>query len=268
MIDLHIHSIYSDGSSSLEEILSIAKEKGLTQIAITDHNILKGSILAYTISGDMDLVIGIELSVDYKGNEVHLLGYFPNGSPTNYEEVKFIISEGEAYKKIAILEMIENLNAMGFDINLLELSEFTKGAINRVHICKAMIKHGYISSVSEGFEKYIGDHCPAFVERKTVPIEEAAEAIHKDGGIAVMAHPYEYVEFGDVDEILKDVMDHIDGIECYHPSATPENSAHLYEIAKANNKIITGGSDFHGNSKPDISINQMNVSDEFMIKRN
>lgn len=263
VIDLHMHSEYSDGTCPIEEILAKAKSLGLSQISITDHNILEGSIQAKEIA-DINFIIGTELSVGYHGTEVHLLGYFPNGSPTDYKNVKFIVNSGEAYKKIAIMEMIENLNAMGYDIKINELSEFTKGVINRVHICKALMKHNYISSVAEGFEKLIGDDCPAYVERKTVTIEEAVEAIHSDGGIAVIAHPYEYDTLN-IDEFLDDISKIIDGIECYHPSAKTEDTKHLIDIANKYNLRITGGSDFHGDNKPNIKMGMMNVDDTYQI---
>lgn len=264
MIDLHVHSVYSDGTWEIEKILNKAKEIGLNQISITDHNILQGSILASQMS-DIDFIIGTELSVGYHKKEVHLLGYFPNKS--DYKNTQFLINEGEAYKKVAILEMIERLNEMGLDINISEINEFGKGIINRVHICKALMKHGYIQSVDEGFKRYVGEHCEAYVERKTVTINEACDAIHKDGGISVIAHPYEYHDVGDIDDFLYDVIDILDGIECYHPSATPMQSEHLKQIALDNKKIVTGGSDFHGDNKPTISLGMMNVDDCFSIRR-
>ena len=257
-----MHSVYSDGTCSVEDILKNAKQLGLSQIAITDHNILDGSLLASTIS-EVDFIVGTELSVGYNGYEVHLLGYFPKAS--DYKNTKFVINEGEAYKKVAIMELIENLNEMGIDISILDLAEFSKGIINRVHVCMAMKKRGYISSIQEGFEKYVGEHCPAYVERKTVPVKEAIEAIHNDGGIAVIAHPYEYEL--NIDEFLLDIINDIDGIECFHPSANVEQSNHLLDIANKHNKLITGGSDFHGDNKPDITMGMMNVDDKYKIKR-
>ena len=263
MIDLHMHSTYSDGTYSVEEIIDEAKRLGLTQISITDHNILDGSLKGYNIS-DIDFIVGIELSVGYKNEEVHLLGYFPNYS--TYTNVKFIINEAKINKKVALMEMIENLNNMGYDISINELSEFGKGELNRVHICKVLMKHCYIKSVQEGFEKLIGDDCKDYVERKVTSIKEACEAIHEDGGIAVIGHPYEYTHLN-IDEFLNDVMNIIDGIECYHPSATKENSIHLASLAIKNNKIITGGSDFHGDNKPNIKMNMMKVNDSYKIER-
>ena len=263
MIDLHIHSEYSDGTCSIEEILAKAKSLGLNQISITDHNTLQGSLLASKIA-NINFVIGTELSVDYNGTEVHLLSYFPNGSLTDYKNVNFIIKTGEAYKKLALMEMVENLNEMGYDIKINELSEFTKGVINRVHICKVLMKHGYISSVQEGFEKLIGDDCPAYVERKTVTIKEATDAVHQDGGIAIIAHPYEYDSL-DKDDFIEKIHNDIDGIECLHPSANKEESEHLIQLAHKYNLKVTGGSDFHGDNKPNIKLGMMNVPDNCLI---
>ena len=264
MIDLHIHSVYSDGTCTIKEIIDKAKKLGLKQISITDHNILEGSIEASKIAG-IDFIVGTELSLDYKGHEVHLLAYFPNES--DYKNVQFIINEGEAYKKIAIMEMIEKLNEMGIDLKITELTKYAKGIINRVHICMALKEKGYIQTINEGFEKYVGDNCPAYVERKTVPLFEAIEAIHNDNGIAVIAHPYEYHDIGSIDSFLNDIIDEIDGIECFHPSANFSESKHLIEIAEKNNKLITGGSDFHGDNKPDIVIDMMDVDEKYTIKK-
>lgn len=262
MIDLHVHSIYSDGTCSVEEIIEQAMGLGMTQIAITDHNNLKGSIIAHEL-GEMDTVIGAELTTEYKKAEIHLLSYFPNGS--DYKNVNFLLKSVEVKKKIATIETLENLNAMGIEITVSELTEFTSGTVNRVHICKAMMKHGYIESVKEGFEKYVGDNCPAYVASERTGLLEAIDAVHADGGLAVIAHPYEYVDDLDIYEFLEDVAEKIDGIECYHPSATPEQSELLVQFAHDHNKRITGGSDFHGDNKPTVKLGMMNVDDQFRI---
>jgi len=266
MIDLHMHTLYSDGTSDIKEIFSLAKELDLKQFAITDHNTLKGSLLAKE-KADNNFIVGIELSVDYHGNELHLLGYFPDESATGYKNTQNIINESEAFKRLALMEMIENLNEMGYEISINELREFAGGVINRVHICRVLMKHGYIKSVDEGFKTLIGDHCPAYVERKKVTLEEGAQAIHKDGGITVIAHPYEYEKVGDINDFLENIMDSIDGIECLHPSADEKQTENLMNMAKKHQKKITGGSDFHGINKPDIKMGMMNVGDQYKIKR-
>lgn len=262
MIDLHVHSTYSDGTKTIEEILALAKELKLTQIAITDHNILEGSIKASKIAG-MDFVIGTELSVGYLGSEVHLLGYFPH--PSTYENVNYVIKLGEINKKLAINEMIENLNDGGYEISLSDVNEFAKGTINRVHICNALMKKGYISSVSEGFERVVGEHCPAYVAREYVPIEEAIKAIHDDNGIAILAHPYNYKNITDIQKLLDDNIDLVDGIECFHYTANKEQSAFLVDYVNKHHKRITGGSDFHGDNKPKVHLNMMQVDDNYKI---
>jgi len=263
MIDLHVHSKYSDGSNTIEEILKLAQRLKLDQIAITDHNTIEGSIIAHFQKPELT-VIGTELSVGYDDNkELHLLGYFPNRS--EFKNVSFVIKQGELNKSIAVAQMVENLNEQGYEITVKDLSEFASGTINRVHICRALMKKGYIESVKQGFNELIGDHCKAYVAREYVPIAEAAQAIHDDGGIAVLAHPYNYKNIKDIPKLLNDVDQYIDGIECFHPSATPENSLYLLDFAKSHNKKITGGSDYHGDNKPDISLNMMQVDNQYKI---
>lgn len=263
MIDLHCHSNYSDGTSSIEKIIDLAKSLNLKQLAITDHNTIDGAVIAHWLAPELVLT-GIELSVGYKNNEeLHLLGYFKN--PTPFNNVKFIIKQSEVSKNLATMEMVERLNEQGYSISTTELSEFAAGTINRVHICRALMKHGYIESVNEGFEKLIGDHCPAYVAREYVPIIDACEAIHSDGGIAILAHPYNYKNINDIPALLDYVVDMVDGIECFHPSANKENSAYLLDYANRHNKRITGGSDYHGKNKPNIQLNMMEVEDKYII---
>lgn len=261
MIDLHIHSTYSDGTKTIEEILELAKD--LTQIAITDHNFLESSIIAHQLAPNKT-VIGTELSAGYLGEELHILGYFPN--PSDYKKVQYVIDESEARKNVATMAMVENLNKLGYKITINELNEKEKGTINRVHIARALMRHGYIQSIEEAFQTLIGAGCSCYVKRDYVPIEDICEAIHKDGGIAVLAHPFNYKPIKDIPKMLNDVKDYIDGIECFHYTASEEKSVYLVEYAKKHNKIITGGSDFHGDNKPTVFLNMMHVSDEYMIK--
>ena len=265
MIDLHIHSTYSDGTDTIEEIIKEAKLQNLSQIAITDHNTIFGSTKANIMEPNL-AIVGIELSVGYKDEELHLLGYFPNGSPTIYKNINYIIKLGEINKNLAVTEMIERLNNQGYDISVNELAQFSSGTINRVHICRALMKHGYIKSVSEGFDTLIGDHCPAYVAREYVSIVEASQAIHDDGGIAVIAHPYNYKKIKDIPQLLGDIKDMIDGIECFHYTAKPQDSVYLINYAKENGKIITGGSDYHGKNKNNVFLNMMKVSDQYSIQ--
>ena len=264
MIDLHCHSKYSDGTNSIEEIIELAKTLKLKQLAITDHNTIDGAVLAHWLAPELVLT-GIELSVGYKNNEeLHLLGYFKN--PTPFNNVKFIIKQNDISKNLTTMEMVERLNEQGYNISTSELSEFAAGTINRVHICRALMKHGYIDSIAEGFEKLIGDNCPAYVPREYVPILDACDAIHLDGGIAILAHPYNYKNIKDIDALLDYVVDMVDGIECFHPSANKENSLYLLKYAHLHNKLITGGSDYHGKNKDNISLNMMKVDDKYVLK--
>ena len=154
MIDLHIHSTYSDGTNTPLEILQIAEDIKLTQIAITDHNCINGALeaLKYIDNYTFDFIIGCELTCMYKNKEVHLLGYF-NKDNKNFEKLHSFIKTSEENKVFAQQKMIERLQSYGFKITLEELNErFENTVINRVHIARILHEKGYVTSVNEAFD--------------------------------------------------------------------------------------------------------------------
>jgi hypothetical protein len=258
MIDLHIHSIYSDGTNSIKEIFEIAKQLNLKQISITDHNCIDGSLeaLKYLNQYSIDFVIGIELSCLYKNNEVHLLGYFSKDTK-NFDSIYEFIKKETKYKEEAQIQMIEKLNKKGFQITNEELKLKNQGkSINRVHIARLMLEKGYVSSINEAFDLYIGEDCDCYVQKKCSSINQAIDVIHRSHGIAVLAHPYQYINHN-MEEYLQDIINDIDGIEAIHSSHTLLQIEELKRIANNYHKIITGGSDYHGDNKPNIKMNCM-----------
>ncbi|MCD7949186.1 MAG: PHP domain-containing protein [Erysipelotrichaceae bacterium] len=269
MIDLHCHSTYSDGTYTPLEILELARKLDLHQLAITDHNGIDGALKARNIIAknylDINFVIGCELSVDYHESEVHLLGYF-NREQDNFNSLLEFIEEGKKEKLRSQLVMIEKLNHMGLSITYEEIKDMFPGTvINRVHMCKVLISKGYIHSVSEGFDKYLGEGKPCYESKKCESIEKAVEAIHGSCGKAVLAHPFQYVD-KDVEAYLTDALGMLDGIECFHPSANHQQSLELLDICQRYHLISTGGSDFHGENKPHIQLGCQNVDDLYMIE--
>ncbi len=269
MIDLHCHSTYSDGTCTPLEILELAKKLDLHQLAITDHNGIDGALKARDIIQEKGLninfVVGCELSVEYHESEVHLLGYF-NMKHDNFNSLLEFIEEGKKEKLRSQLVMIEKLNNIGLSITYEEIKDmFPNTVINRVHMCKVLISKGYISSVSEGFDKYLGDKGPCYESKKCGSIEKAIEAIHNSHGKAVLAHPFQYVD-KDMEKYLSDVLEILDGIECFHPSANDQQSSELLNICQRYHLISTGGSDFHGDNKPHIQLGCQNVDDQYMIE--
>ena len=266
MIDLHIHTKYSDGTSTPLEILQMADSLGLKQISITDHNCVDGAVdaIKYLSDFNFDFVIGCELSCDFRDKEIHLLGYF-NRNTTNFDELKRFIQRGDYAKQIQHKGIIEKLRKLGFNVTYDELLNMYPNAVrNRVHIAKLLISKGYAQSVAEVFDKYVTKGKPCYVKKQSQPLEEGIEAIHKCGGLAVIAHFYEYKQT-DFEEFFGDAIQRIDGIEAYHSKHSKEQTAVLIDIAQRYGKIVTGGSDYHGDVKPDVKLGCAKVPNEYMV---
>ena len=255
-IDLHTHSNRSDGSLSPEELVAYASKKGLRALALTDHDTVSGvgeALKQGEISG-IEVIPGIEFSVKSE-RETHILGYFID------HRSDVILSRLEKLRRsreIKTEKICENLRALGFDIRTEEILENIRDgeSVGRVHIANEMIRKGYVSSVSEAFEKYIGKGKPAYYVDKKPEDTEIISIIKKAGGAAYLAHPYSvgkrkkelfaYISY------LKD--NGLSGIECYYSEYSAKDTDELLAIAAALDLGISGGSDFHGSNKPDIEI--------------
>lgn len=267
MIDLHIHSTFSDGTDTPEQILRQATDIGLKQISITDHNSIYGSLdaLKYIKNYDIEFVVGCELSCSYNGKEVHLLGYF---SPHNnsYDSLYEFIQQGENTKKDSQLKMIEKLNQYGFDISYDEIKNaFPNTIINRVHLSRILVDKGYVQSVKNAFDQYLGEGKPCYVERQCAHLLEGINVIHQCHGIAILAHPWQYVH-ENMEEFLQEALkSELDGIEVIHSDHSTSQQNELKFICQKYKKLMTGGSDYHGTVKPHIPLGNANVPDEYMI---
>lgn len=244
--DLHIHSNISDSDFSLEEIVVKAKNIGLSHIAITDHDTILGCERAKEIGKKygVEVISGIEISAyDYKRDKkVHILGYGNLG-----ESVKKLCevpcrARGELSQYL--FEIVKN---EGYDISWERVKSYAgETGVFKQHIMLDLIKQGYTDDIyGELYKKLFKNNgVAAKYSIKYVDVYEAVKAIKKDGGIAIMAHPSQYGN----EELIEELLEiGLDGIEVYHPKHSKENIEKLLEIAKKNNLLITGGTDFHGN---------------------
>lgn len=255
LIDLHTHSTASDGSLSPEELVRHAREKGLSAIAITDHDTIDGvgQALKEGQRIGMEVIPGIEISVDFDP-EMHMLGYFFDSSYMNLENTLERLRKNREERNP---KMIKKLNDLGFDISMDEVVEQAGGRIvARPHIAKAMVKKGYVESVSEAFDKYISVGKPAYVKREMLSPEEGIEEITKAGGVPVLAHPiYLNMDFESIDKLLEYLAyKGLKGIEACYVDNSEEETRNLIRLAEKHKLFITGGSDFHGSFKPNIEI--------------
>ncbi len=247
LIDLHMHSTASDGTLPVEELMKLAARVGLKTIALTDHDTTAALDTALSVGRglSMEVIPGIELSADDDGNEVHVLGYF-----INYDNDKF---QNELkkfrYARVGRAEaMVKKLGELGLPISYERVLEIAGDAApQRPHIAEALKEAGYITTIAEAFDKYIGNDGPAYVDRVRITTVESVELIKSVGGLAVMAHPTYVKNLADV--LPPMVEAGLVGIEVHYGHYNDATVADLLKIAKAHHLIATGGSDFHG--RPD-----------------
>lgn len=256
--DFHIHSNFSDGVLSPEEIVDRYEENGYKIISITDHDNIGGSKIAfnYALNKNIGVVPGIELSTLSKERyEIHILGYYIDYQSTVLNSA---ISVMDRYRYYRNLKLLRELNLMGYDVTMDELNNLNEGRfIGKPVIARLLVQKGYAFSVEDVFRKIFTKIKSDKIKKKVFNTESAVKLIHDAGGIAVLAHPMELKEKHEdklgfevrlrafFDEVLE--MG-IDGIECYHPSADKSDEKMLKEYTIANNLIITGGSDFHSDN--------------------
>lgn len=257
MIDLHAHTTASDGSLSPAELVQLAKGRGLTAVAVTDHDTVDGvqeAIEAGSKAG-VDVVPGLEFSAEYSPGTMHLLGLEidPYESNLRKELAKRRHDRDERNPRIA-----EALRQLGFDISMEEVEAAAGGdVIGRPHFGKVMARKGYVASVDEAFEKYLNVGRPAYVPQERIAPALAIERITRAGGVAILAHPYQLRPRSPehLDEIVRNLVDAgLQGIEVHYSQHTSEQIQAYAELAERYDLAKSGGSDFHGSSKPDIQL--------------
>jgi len=251
-IDLHIHSIYSDGCLSPEELVDAAVDLNMSAISITDHdNTLSfkhaethAALKSQEAGKDLiDVIPGVEINTIWKDHEVHILGYYMNIESSSFQDLLLYQQHARAQQT---LEIIKKLNKEGINIKLEDITSLVieGGSIGRPHIARAITNIGGAKNIIEAYTKYINDKAPTYVKRKTVSPHEAVEVIYESCGIPVLAHP------GDmeiVDSLVKDLINcGLRGIEAYHRKHSPAIVEYYYSMAEKYGLIVTGGSDFHG----------------------
>lgn len=253
-IDLHVHTTASDGAFTPRQVVQKAKELGLVAIAITDHDSVEGLEEAMD-EGDkvgLEVVPGVELSVDCSRGTCHLLGYFIDHREERLQtKLNFVqMARDERNQK-----MIQRLKELGIHLELEEVKAFAvDGLICRPHFALAMVKKGYVKSVDEAFELYLKKGGPAYVEKFRLNPKEALEVIKKAKGIPVLAHPFtldlDEKELDDFVRRLKELG--LEGIEVFYPDHNEEQVRLYLRLAQKNDLAVTGGTDYHGLPREDI----------------
>ncbi|MDA3897954.1 MAG: PHP domain-containing protein [Desulfobacteraceae bacterium] len=263
-IDLHIHSTASDGSRDPLDIVSLVKKAGIKAFALTDHDSIDGAkkILAHPqMLGPVKFLTGVEISAaspDFfsASGSFHILGY---GIRVDHPDLNQTLQQQRSARKNRNPQIIARLNELGFDISLDEvISSSEKDAqIGRPHIARVMVQKGFVPSINEAFDTYIGKGNPAYIDKPRVDCAKAIALILSAGGVPILAHPglLDVVDFNAYEYFLSELVPMgLMGIEAYYPSHSVEETDYFIELAEIFGLLTTGGSDFHGAINPEVWI--------------
>ena len=259
--DLHCHSTMSDGTKTPEELLALAKEIGLSGLSITDHDTVEAytkTLFDQAKEIDLFLGTGIELScLHNKKESVHILGY---AFDYTSDVLRSFCKKHQERRFTRNKEMISKLEKMGMPIGddwLLDANGNPKWGIGRPHIAEKLIDKGYVKDIKDAFGRYIGDGKSAYVPSGSFSVEESIDVIHEAKGKAFIAHPHLIQKNRTLNALLE--MD-FDGIECHYGNFAADVAQKWITICEEKNWLISGGSDYHGDIKPETRLGKRFVT--------
>lgn len=264
--DLHMHSVFSDGTDEVPAIVAKAKAAGLSLMSLTDHDTVKGVGLALEEGEKQGIKVlpGIEIST-YAVCEVHILGY---NIDINNDRLLTRLAEIEDKRHERINAILTNLKK--YNIELDEEKIFDRiGTVGRMHIAKQLLAKGYCQTITEAFDRYLGERGIAYVPSKRITPLEGVKLIKAAGGLAVVAHPLIFCQKGKLDDLIGGLKTYgLDGLEVYYPTHSLDDTAKLYGLAKKNRLIATGGTDYHGLNKKGVEPGDVDyVPDRFALEK-
>ena len=255
-IDLHVHTIYSDGTYTPEEVVRRAKDLDLVAISITDHDSVNGVEEAIRIGKRLgvEVVPGVEMSTDLGNDEIHVLGYY-----LDWKDEAFLskLREFQGARARRNRKLVRKLGDLGMRVDYNEVKKLNpRGVISRLHIARLMVKSDYVPSIGAAFEKWLNPGKPAYVRRLKVSPFQIIQLISDLQGIPVMAHPHLSKRDDLIPELVKAGLG---GIEVYHSVHNGRVVEHYKRIAHRHGLLITGGSDCHGEAKDEVLMGKMRV---------
>ncbi len=272
MIDLHTHSTASDGTLSPREIVLKAVNIGLSAIALTDHDTINGLDEFLQCAKDLPIsaVPGVEIAGAWESREIHILGFWID---CNNEKMGALLENSRNNRETRNTAIIEKLNNKGFQFTQEELDSESEGeVIGRPHIASLLVKKKYFKSAQDVFSSCLARGSECYTPRMLPDIKEVMEAIHSAGGIAIWAHPL-HRNKNDISNIRAEILSlmgfGLDGVEAYYPQYTQKQHKALLKCAEEFNLAISGGTDFHGENQPTISMaigrGELNIPDSVYV---
>jgi predicted metal-dependent phosphoesterase TrpH len=244
--DLHLHTFFSDGTFSPEELVGYGQRLGFAALALTDHDSVEGCprMVAACEAAGIFFVPGTELTAEHNDTEIHILGYFVD---TQNEKFLSDIARFQAVRQNRIREMVARLNELNVPLEVETVFALANcKSPGRPHVARALVKAGLVANLDEAFERFLKKSRPAWVPKAKMSALEAIELIHRAGGLAVVAHP----GLNRTDDVIPALVEAgLDGIECFHTKHSTTTSERYLEMADKFHLLITGGSDCHGFSK-------------------
>ena len=256
IVDLHVHSNKSDGTLSPSELVDLAVQKGLSAFALTDHDTTAGldEAIEYAKGRNIEVIPGIEFSTEYEDRDIHVLGLaIEYHSPVFAQQIQAFVDS----RILRNRKMCSLLSEAGIDITYEKLmASFPGAVVTRAHYGRYLLENGYVKSIPEAFERYIGDHAPCFVPREKVTPAQAVALIRKAKGIPVLAHPTLYHMSKDaLQKLVSSLLaPGLVGIEAVYSTYSAGEEREMRQLASRNGLLISGGSDFHGSNKPGLEL--------------
>ncbi|MEO0078456.1 MAG: PHP domain-containing protein [candidate division WOR-3 bacterium] len=262
LVDLHTHTVFSDGLSTPEQVVADAAELGLAAVAITDHDSVGGidrALAAGRLAG-VEVVPGVEMSCTTNGVDVHILGYFVDHHD---EGLLQFLARIQTSRTERAERMVRKLNELDIPIRMARVRELARGAaIGRPHVAQALVETGRVASVQEAFDRYIGYDGPAYFPKMQLTPKQGISFIHEHHGLAVIAHPANYHNDA---AVYSCIAAGADGIEVEHPDHEQRHVDHYVEVAQKNGLLMTGGSDCHGGRKQGkVTLGQVTVPYKYL----
>jgi hypothetical protein len=264
LIDLHTHSTASDGSYRPAEVVRLAKEGGLKAVALTDHDTTDGldEALAAGVELGVEVIPGVEISTRFTDDTMHILGYFLDFKSGKLEERLAVLKQA---RKDRNPKIVAKLNGLGIPITMEQVERASGGGqVGRPHIARVLLGAGYVRSMQQAFDIYLKNGGNAYVAKYRFPPAEALDMIREAGGIPVLAHPFT-LGLGSamaLRDLLRDLQAlGLAGIEVFYAEHTAEQEAMYLKLAQELGLLVTGGSDFHGDNKPDVTLGHIRSRD-------
>lgn len=255
-IDLHVHSNCSDGTFTPTELVDYALKKKLAAIALTDHDTIDGlpEIFAAAEGSGLEVIGGIEFSTEFHGKDVHIVGL-----DFDYRMPEFCrqLTRFQNSRDIRNEKMISRLREEGIDITWeAMMQEYPDAVWTRAHFGKFLLEHGYVPDIKEAFSRYLADDACCFIPREKVTPVQAVELIRLANGIPVLAHPLLYhLDDASMDELIESLKAvGLTGIEGFYSTYSRADEEYVRMMADRHQLLLSGGSDFHGSTKPDIDL--------------